>query len=132
MLYQNDILNEARAQRVPNNKDIIRGYTDSCKSNDDDQPPAFFGGQVTLDQQATSMECAPRNFSTTFILPVPQHRSQIQAEGPVYVPAVPPKKKKPRSLKASVRKARKFVPVSVSHEVNDVKQFVWSVLIEGG
>jgi hypothetical protein len=65
------------------------------------------------------------------IVPVPQHRSQIQAEGPVYIPAVP-LKKKPRSLKASVRKARKFVPVRVSHETNDVKQFIWSALIEGG
>jgi hypothetical protein len=131
MLHEDDILNGARAQRVLNDKDVIRGYTDSCKSDDDDQPPAFFGGQVTLGQQATSMEYALSDFSTSFIVPVPQHRSQIQADGPIYVPVIP-LKKKPRSLKASVRKARKFVPVRVSHEINDVKRFIWSVLIEGG
>jgi hypothetical protein len=77
------------------------------------------------------MECALSDFSTTFIVSVPQHRSQIQAEGPLYVPAVP-LKKKPKSLKASVRQARKFVPVRVSREINDMKRFIWSVLIEGG
>jgi hypothetical protein len=78
------------------------------------------------------MECALGDFSTTLIVPVPQHRSEIQAEGSIYVPAVPLKKKKPRLLTASVRKARKFVPVRVSHEIHNVKRFVWSVLIEGG
>jgi hypothetical protein len=131
MLHEDDILNEAKAQRVPNDKDIIRSYTDLCVSDDDDQPPAFFGWQVTLARQATSMEYALSDFSTIFIVPVPQHRSLIQAKGPIYLPAVL-LKKKPRSPKASVRKARKFVPVRFSHEINDVKRFVWSVLIEGG
>jgi hypothetical protein len=131
MLHEDDILNEARAQRVLNDKDIIRGYSDSCKSDDDDQPPAFFGGHVTLGQQDSFMECALSDFSTMFIVLVPQHRSQILAEGLLYVPAVP-LKKKPRSLKASVRKARKFIPVWVSHEIKGVKRFAWSVLVEGG
>jgi hypothetical protein len=102
MLHEDDILNEARAHIVPNDKNIIRSDTDSCKSDDDDQLPAFFGGQVTFGQQARSMECALSDFSTTFIGPVPQHRLQIQVEGPIYVPTVPLKKTKPRSLKASV------------------------------
>jgi hypothetical protein len=120
MLHEDDILNEAREQRVPNDKDIMRGYTDLCKSDDDNRPPSFFSEQVPLGQQATSMECALSDFSTTFIVPVPQHRSQIQAEGPIYPPVVP-LKKKPRSLKAGVRKARKFVPGRVSHKINDMK-----------
>jgi hypothetical protein len=114
-------LNEAREQRGSNDKDIIGGYTDSWKTDNNDQPPAFFGGQVKLSQQVTSIECALSDFSTTFIIPVPQNRSQIQAEGLIYIPAVP-LKKKPRSLKASVRKARRFVRVRVSHEINNVER----------
>jgi hypothetical protein len=71
MLHEDDILNEARAQRFPIGKDIIRGYIVSPKSDDDDQPAAFFGGQVTLGQQAMSMECALNDFSTTFTVLVP-------------------------------------------------------------
>jgi hypothetical protein len=80
MLHEDDILNETRAQRVPNDTDLIRGYTDSRTTDDDDQRPVFFGGQVTLDQQAMPMECALSDFSTMFIIPVPRHWSQIQAE----------------------------------------------------
>jgi hypothetical protein len=45
---------------------------------------------------------------------------------------VPLRKKKPRSQKASVRRACNFLPVRVSHGIKDAKRWVWSVLIEGG
>jgi hypothetical protein len=125
MLHEDDILIEARGQRVPQRKDLLRGYADSSKSDDDDEPHTFMGEQVTCTQHVISLDGALSEFSATFVVLLPQQPR-------IYIPGVPLRKKEPRLLKASVRSGRRFALVSPSQKIKEATPFIWSVLIEGG
>jgi hypothetical protein len=89
VLHEDDILIEARVQRVQNGKDVLRGCADSCKSDDDDRPPIFRGKQGNSTRNVISIDGALIEFSATLTVPFPQHWPDIQAKVRICIAVAP-------------------------------------------